>query len=183
MESLLDMIETYCLPLPESVTAQWSGIELQTFCNPFSLFEDTNNCSLVSFLSIHGLHMVIPGDLECAGWESLLLNPQFRLALSRVNVFVASHHGRESGYCREVFQRRDGSRLCEPELVVMSDSPKVHSTQEMTSTYAWWARGVNLNGVRRSVLTTRCDGTIVFTAGPSSTTVHLERAPVAANAG
>jgi beta-lactamase superfamily II metal-dependent hydrolase len=42
------------------------------------------------------------GDLEKAGLAELLKNPDFRQALQATNVYIASHHGRESGCSEEV---------------------------------------------------------------------------------
>jgi hypothetical protein len=75
-----------------------------------------------------------------------------------VNVFVASHHGRESGYCDAVFAH------CAPEIVVISDEEIRFDTQESVD-YAVHTKGINwtTGGVRR-VLTTRSDGMIWFEA-------------------
>lgn len=167
-------------PIPPAADLQAEGVGVTTFCNLYGspdpargFFADTNNLSLVVFLHVHDLHMVLPGDLEKPGWEALLRNPYFRAELARVNVFVAGHHGRENGYCAEVFN------YCSPEIVVMSDGEKKHSTQEMASTYGRHASGLQINGRNRSVLTTRNDGTIWFKASPLRTVVEI--APVQAS--
>jgi hypothetical protein len=54
-------------------------------------------------------------DIEREGWLEMLKLPSFQQCLREVNVFVASHHGRENGYCEEVFQ------YCTPDIVVISD--------------------------------------------------------------
>ena len=130
------------------------GVEIKTFCNQYPAFSDTNNLSLVTYVRFDGLTILFPGDIERAGWEQLLLNAEFRLWLSRVNVFVASHHGRQTGYCAEVFSH------CSPDIIVISDKEIVHSTQQH-NLYAQHASGLIWpSGVRRQVLTTRSDGTI-----------------------
>jgi beta-lactamase superfamily II metal-dependent hydrolase len=128
--------------------------ELAYFRNPYPSFSNLNNLSLVTFLHYGDIHIVFPGDLEAAGWRSLLQYPDFRAHLTRVNVFVASHHGRENGFCEEVFA------FCRPEIVIISDCGIRHASQEMTDTYASRALGVRIGFERRKVLTTRCDGTI-----------------------
>lgn len=128
--------------------------ELVYFRNPYPTFSDLNNLSLVTFLHYGDIHIIFPGDVEAPGWRSLLLDSDFRAHLMRVNVFVASHHGRENGFCDEVFA------YCRPEIVVISDCGIRHASQEMTDTYAARAMGVWLGFERRKVLTTRCDGTI-----------------------
>lgn len=120
---------------------------------------DTNNLSVVTFISWGDLHMIFPGDIEGPAWELLLMNNEFLQYLRRVNVFVASHHGRRSGYHADVF--RNG-RCC-PVLVVISDKAVKHGTQEgMSTIYGNIASGAWINGEFRRVLTTRNDGRITF---------------------
>ena len=134
------------------------ALAVNVFHNDYPAFTDTNNLSLVAFASIGGVRVVFPGDLEKAGWLALLADPLFRYHLSQVNVFVASHHGRESGYCPEVFD------LCHPQIVVISDAEIQFLSQE--TSYSRHASGVRWEsgGVRR-VLTTRRDGHITVTPG------------------
>ena len=158
MQSMLDMIRTYTGGPPVPPPA-FPGVEFTTFSNRYgSDFDDTNNISLVTFLKCGPHRFIIPGDLEVSGWQALLAGEDFRTELGGVNVFVASHHGRENGYCPEVFE------FCQPRVVVFSDSPVQHATQEMASAYASHATGVTFDGQMRRVLSTRNDGTITWTA-------------------
>lgn len=155
MQCLLEMMEGYCsAPIQPP---EFPNISLRTYHNMYLVdFTDTNNLSLVSFLQCPGLAVVIPGDLEKPGWEKLLQIQTFRAELSEANVFVASHHGRENGYCEDVFS------YCHPDVVVFSDGPKQYATREMVDTYARHARGVLYNGQTWKVMTTRKDGTITW---------------------
>lgn len=132
------------------------GVEFSVYQNEYPLFVDTNNLSSVIFLTCRGTKIVMPGDLESPGWRRLLANPMFRTELAGVHVFVASHHGRESGYCAEVFD------YCRPNVIIFSDSPMQHASQAMANTYAQHANGVYFNGQFRRVLTTRSDGTLTW---------------------
>ena len=104
--------------------------------------------------------MLFPGDLERAGWLELLKGQDFRAELAGTNVLMASHHGRYSGFCEEVFEH------FKPDCVVISDKAKKHSTQETVPDYRDVIREngayVRTTGKRRHVLTTRRDGWIVF---------------------
>jgi beta-lactamase superfamily II metal-dependent hydrolase len=157
MQELLDMVDNYVLPLP-AAQLNPPGVRVWTFWNSYPNFSDTNKLSLLVFLEIGGVSFALSGDLERAGWLALLANPDVRDLLRRVEVFVASHHGRESGYCREVFD------YCKPSLIVMSDGPVEYDTQRMAATYAQHARGSWFNGASgrewRKVVTTRRDGNI-----------------------
>lgn len=156
MESMLEMLGSYTGG-PLDPVPDFPDVKFRTFHNPYGdAFSDTNNISLVTFLTVGGVKFVIPGDLEVKGWEGLLKQSAFVAELTDVSVFVAPHHGRENGYCAEVFD------YCTPDVVIISDSEKKHATQEMVTTYGNEARGISFNGEKRYVLTTRRDGTLTW---------------------
>jgi beta-lactamase superfamily II metal-dependent hydrolase len=157
VSAFLALAREYTVPEQAVTWAPSSpGIRLTVFHNEFPQFRDTNNLSLVSFVETDGHCVVLPGDLEVAGWRALLLQPMFRALLARVTVFVASHHGRESGYCQEVFTH------CRPRVVIVSDGPIQYDSQRVP--YADHAQGVLWeDGRTRRVLTTRNDGHIHLT--------------------
>ena len=151
------MMNTYT----SAVTAppSFPNVDFRMFhCTYPTNFRDTNNLSLITFLETPMCNVIIPGDIEKPGWETLLNNQDFCNRLRKTNVFIASHHGRISGYCKKVFN------YCSPSVVIFSDGPKKYATQEETDTYAAHASGTNFNGRTRYVLTTRNDGTIFWGA-------------------
>ena len=101
---------------------------MRTFWNSTPPFYDTNNLSMVAFFKYGPFKILFPGDLE-DGWLALLEQPAFRAELIDTTVLVASHHGRENGYCRALFD------YCHPRAIVMSDRAIVHDTQGMPQTY------------------------------------------------
>ena len=116
--------------------------------------------------------MLFPGDIERAGWLELLKRSDFRAELIGTDILMASHHGRESGYCEEIFQ------YFAPSCVVISDKAKVHQTQETVPDYR---KVVNAKGVKvrttmkdRHVLTTRRDGHIVIDVDGVNYTIDTE---------
>ena len=90
-------------------------------------------------------------------YDALSLNIEFGRRPEKVNIFIASHHGRENGYCKEVFNH------CNPEMVIISDQEREFSTQNH-DLYSQHARGINFGTIfapkHRKVLTTRSDGNI-----------------------
>jgi beta-lactamase superfamily II metal-dependent hydrolase len=151
-QALLEMMSSYTATSADP--PDFPGVELGMFWNDYPAFEDTNNLSFVTFLHYRDVHVVFPGDLETAGWRALLRNQSFRDNLRRVNFFVASHHGRENGYCPEVFD------YCNPDIVIVSDGPVRYETQN--TDYGRHAKGVQFGDRLRSVLTTRKDGMITI---------------------
>lgn len=160
MDAMLNMIGEYTGG-PLDPAPEFPGVTHHSYHNnhPFGNGDDTNNISLVTFLSVNGTTILLPGDIERAGWLLLLENENFARRLASVNIFIASHHGRENGYCHEVF----ADYGCRPDVFVFSDSNIKYATQEMANTYAGWANGMQFNGQHRSVLTTRKDGSLAWT--------------------
>jgi beta-lactamase superfamily II metal-dependent hydrolase len=165
MQTLLDMINYYNAPVTNP--PPYPDLYLETYYNSFPEFNDTNNLSLVTFIKYRDLDIVFPGDLEKAGWEKLLVSINFRNRLSTVNTFVASHHGRENGYCESVFN------YCTPDIVVISDGAIKYDTQK--NFYQKHSKGIRFpNGEVRYVLTTRCDGCITIRQNQYSTaSIHI----------
>jgi hypothetical protein len=111
------------------------------------------DCHMAANATVHR------GDMECAGWKALLQRADFRSALNNVDIFVASHHGREDGYCEEMFQYFGTSS---PRFVVVSDKSIVHETQKTGAWYAGKATGGVFNGeANRRFITTRSDGSLI----------------------
>lgn len=154
MSKAIELHREYIYPV--QTPPYFPNIEFETFYNSYPVFNDTNNLSLVSFIHYDGMGIIFPGDLEKKGWEALLRNPSFIENLKRVNIFVASHHGRINGYCKDVFDH------CSPDIIIISDKEISHNTQKQL--YAKHATGLIWNGgpQRRYVLTTRSDGMILI---------------------
>jgi beta-lactamase superfamily II metal-dependent hydrolase len=153
MKSLLDMMQTYTGPVTTPI--DFGNISTNTFYNNYPTFEDTNNLSCVTFLHYLDVHIVFPGDLEQSGWKALLERDEFRKELQRVHIFVASHHGRESGYEPQVFD------YCKPQIVIISDAEHEDTVQK--DKYAKHATGMKLSdGGTKRVLTTWQKGMITI---------------------
>jgi beta-lactamase superfamily II metal-dependent hydrolase len=152
MSALLEMKSGFGPLIQE---ADFAGVTVQYFYHSYARFADMNNLSMVCCVRYQDFCILFPGDLERAGWLAHLESPLFRQNLAQTQVLVASHHGRENGYCEEIFQ------YCAPESVIISDTAKQFDTQE--NCYARHAKGLIFSrDGRRCVLTTRCDGHITI---------------------
>jgi len=160
----VNALGSYNEPVDAPFNTSMNGITYKGFYNTYGngggQFTDTNNLSFAVFIKYGDFKMLFPGDLERAGWLELLKRQDFRAELAGTNVLMASHHGRYSGFCEEVFEHFT------PDCVVISDKAKKHSTQETVPDYRDVIREngayVRTTGKRRHVLTTRRDGWIVF---------------------
>ena len=170
-ERYASMIEQYTRPTTTKFSEEMGGIVISKFYNSINEFDDTNNLSLIVFVEFERFVICFPGDLEGPGWRALLKREDFRARLIRTSVLVASHHGRASGFCEEVFE------YCRPDCVVISDKSIMHTTQETVPDYRRVVDPgtyVRTTGKTRHVLTTRRDGTITITFEAGGYSVDTE---------
>jgi beta-lactamase superfamily II metal-dependent hydrolase len=158
LEKFFVFKQGYNTPSPSMEHHEWGGVEFMTFKNDEAVSPNLNDLSVVTFAKYGQNTIIFPGDLEERGWLAHLRNPDFCMWLSKVNVFVASHHGRASGYCQEVFS------WCKPDIFLVSD--KGQTDTSITEVYRAIAKGVTFvsrdeTRHSRHVLTTRNDGAIL----------------------
>lgn len=159
MDQLLHMIDTDPTD-EEAALFQSSGLKIEIFSSIYPSFTNANNLSLLVFIDIGNRSFVLGGDMQRAGWLQMLQNQDVRKRLESVDIFVATHHGQQRGYCREVFE------YCKPKLVVISDGPSKRNSQPMVDIYSQYASGdfcTTQHGPEmRNVVTTRNDGNIFW---------------------
>lgn len=178
-EALINMRSSYGAPGSGVPFNQaMGGITVRSFSHIFPVFTGTNDLSCAFFIAYGPFKILFPGDLEKAGWRAHLQNNEFLSELNSTTILVASHHGRESGFCEDAFQY-----LC-PQAVVISDKSIVHDTQQMVPSYRNKVRGAGIRITnepgQRQVLTTRCDGDILFKVeldGNYTVTTQLQQPP------
>lgn len=138
-------------------------VNIRNFSQTEEGTSNLNNYSIVSVIEYANEKILIPGDIESAGWEVLMGRRDFLSAIKGTTIFVASHHGREAGFYSEVF------KYFSPEVVIVSDGK--YSNTSVTNKYNSQAKGFwvksRSNGTRtkRCVLTTRNDGAIYIEIG------------------
>jgi len=134
----------------------------------------TNNLSLAVVVQFGDFKMLVAGDLEVAGWRRLLSLSSFRQELIGITVFVASHHGRESGCCTELFD------LFRPQIVIISDGERQFDSQDTDDWYRNRCTGavfVTDPSSLRYVATTRKDGSMRIEVDAAGRWV-IDRLPV-----
>lgn len=171
IEALVELKNRYTQDVNGS-GPDFGSLSLTYFRNIYPTdFEDENNLSLVVILKAHGLTICFPGDMEVAGWKNLLKSPAFVQAIGKVNVFVASHHGRQNGCCEELFSQTS----LKPYAVIISNSGVPYATQETVAWYRSRVKGFTLNGEIRHVITTRSDGRVLIEATPTGYTLGVTK--------
>jgi len=132
-----------------------------------------NDLSVATFIEWNDFSILFTGDLEQAGWESLIARAEFRQKLSNVTVLMASHHGRANGCCNSIFNW-NRQRLCNPQCTIISDGGIEHATQDTRNWYKNRTRGcVTTDNKQRWVLSTCNDGNIKISVG-SDSRWHIE---------
>ncbi|RMG10228.1 MAG: hypothetical protein D6728_11115 [Cyanobacteria bacterium J055] len=143
-----------CGKISQTLTVQ--DITLTFFWNNYPDFKDAHNLSLVTFLSYRDINIIFPSDQQVEGWRSLLKCDDFCDRLRRVNMFVAADHGREEGYCPEVFD------FCRPELIIVSNESNQRISPQILNQYQKHSKGSHYGICDQKVLTTYDNGTITI---------------------
>ena len=166
LDAYFEMSDRYTIPIEENERVGnpsiSGGVSIKKYASKSCGFSNINNHSGVTVIDYQGVTVVIPGDNEQASWSELMKERDFATAMNRANVFMASHHGRESGYCAEIFTEK-------PDLCVVSDG-RVQDT-DARQRYSYHAKGWIVhkkNGgssEKRYCVTTRQDGFIDIKIG------------------
>ena len=147
------------------------GVSIKHFIPTECDTSNINNHSVVTTVEYLGVKIMIPGDNEPVSWKELLRQQDFVEAISNTDILVAPHHGRESGYCVDLFDH------FRPDLVIVSDGPGIETSA--TSKYSSMATGWKVNkrstGMQesRSCLTTRKDGVIAIKIGQGASRPYM----------
>ena len=170
----LEMSARYTEPIPSNESignpAVSGGVRITHYASEDCGRSNINNHSWVVVLEYRGLNVVIPGDNESPSWQELLKKPAFLEAAKTPDLFLASHHGRLSGYYADLFDNTNG--IGNPRLCAVSDG-RVQDTDAVDrySRHAqgWEVRSRQTGRTRqRSCVTTRADGPIEIEIGQNA---------------
>jgi len=131
------------------------GVKIESYSQREVGLNNLNNYSFVSVISFGNQKVIIPGDIETCGWNELLKQEDFANMIQGTTILVASHHGRESGFCSDIFD------YFTPEITVISDGSAGDTSA--TSRYSYYSSGAKIRNrktereTERYVLTTRQD--------------------------
>lgn len=130
-----------------------------------------NNFSGIVVLKLGNAKIVVCGDNEKESFQHLMLDMDFKEAVSGSYVLVAPHHGRESGYYKDFVS------CVKPLITIISDTSK--GTTSVTEKYGDDTIGFKVHNCvtskdeSRYCLTTRNDGNIDVTFGETDIPGYL----------
>ena len=172
----LELDGRYNGPVPEgfhpSNPSNYGWIQISCFHQSESGTSNLNNYSGVAVIKYAGEKIIIPGDIEAAGWKVLLEREEFQQAIKGTTIFIASHHGRAAGFHSDVFD------YFGPDIVIVSDGK--YSDTSVTDRYRYYAEGFRVTSrstkesQKRYVLTTRNDGVIYIETNGSDKTITIK---------
>lgn len=142
----------------------YGGMEIRSFHPVNCSTSNLNNQSIVTVFKYANIKVVIPGDNEQASWNELLENPEFVSSISNSDIYLASHHGRESGYHEEIID------LINPRLTIISDGSYHDNSvrEEYTTKSRGWKVYKKNQPIQRKTLSTYHDGEITISIGFNS---------------
>lgn len=161
IKKYLEINDRYNLPLSDEADpnrpSNNGGVNIRFFVSRSCSRSNLNNHSLVTVISYETCKVLIPGDNESPSWNELLKTGDFIEAISGTGILVAPHHGRDAGFCSDIFN------YFKPKLTVISDGR--FGDTSATSRYdqvteGWLVHRRNGQNVERKCVTTRADGVI-----------------------
>lgn len=166
LDAYFEMSDRYSHPIKDGELVGdpkvTGGVTIKKFASSNCGTSNINNHSGVIAFEYLGARIVIPGDNEPPSWKELLKKPDFVSMVEDAHVFMASHHGRQSGYCPELFAALNDAA---PRLCVISDG-RVQDT-DATQRYSYHAEGWSVGSrsmpdteEERYCVTTRSDGVV-----------------------
>lgn len=166
-EKYLEISDRYNQPVVDSqnpnLPANNGGVEIKTFIPSKCATSNINNHSVVTVLSYANSKVILSGDNEPASWKELLEKDDFKTAIAKADILFAPHHGRDSGFCSEIFE------CFKPYLTVISDGRFCDSsaTDRYGKVSQGWTVHNRENGTseKRNCVTTRSDNVIVVKLG------------------
>lgn len=140
----------------------WGGLSIKSFVPKNCSQSNLNNHSVVALFEFAGTKVLVPGDNEPASWNELKEIPGFVAATKDIDLLLAPHHGRKSGFDNET------KKHFNPRFTIVSDGP--YCDTSATSRYTEVSRGWEVQkrsggSEDRYCLTTRNDGVVVGTFG------------------
>jgi beta-lactamase superfamily II metal-dependent hydrolase len=138
------------------------GLKVQYFVPSACSTSNINNHSIVTVFSYAESKVVLSGDNEPPSWKELLEKEEFKEAVRNADILLAPHHGRDSGFCPELFE------CFRPWLTIISDGQFCDTSA--TDRYGKFSRGWTVHHKdgqeeKRYCVTTRNDGVITVKLG------------------
>ncbi len=142
--------------------SNWGGLKIKVFIPTKCTQSNLNNHSVVTTFSFEGLTVLLPGDNEPPSWSELKKINGFIDNSKDIDILLAPHHGRKSGFDNETMKHFN------PKLTVVSDGANCDTSATPRYTEisrGWTVYKNNGSSEKRYCLTTRNDGVISISFG------------------
>lgn len=159
-----EISEEYIHTVPESKSysnpINNGNIILKHFIPSKQTSEELNDYSIATYVSYKEHSILLMGDNTSKNIEELMEDEDFKSKIENIDVLLAPHHGRKSGYVPEFVE------YLNPTITIISDKPEDNDESAQNS-YQYYSNGMYItkNGKKdfRQTLTTRNDGDITLT--------------------
>lgn len=140
----------------------YGGLKIKSFMPTKCSHGNINNHSIVMLFEYAGIKALLPGDNEPPAWNELRQQSDFLTATKNIDVLLAPHHGRQSGFDNDTVNHLN------PRITIVSDGR--HCDSSATNRYSaksreWTVFKADGTSEERKCVTTRNDGVVVVTFG------------------
>jgi len=168
LEKYFEISDSYNEPIPDDSPnnprnpANWGGVAITIFSPTKCGESNLNNHSIVALFEYKGMKVLIPGDNELPSWNELKEQTVFLSSTKDIDVLLAPHHGRDSGFDNDTIANFN------PRLTIISDGrfgDSSAASRYSAKTRGWKVHKRNSTDEERKCVTTRSDGVIVAKIG------------------
>ena len=141
----------------------YGGLQIKTYSSTSCSTSNINNQSFVMIISYASVKIVFTGDNESCSWNELMKDECFINDVRNSHVFLAPHHGRESGYNSDLLN------IINPYITIVSDGRCCDTSAN--NRYSAKSQGCDVfiesknKYEKRKCLTTNNDGVITIDFG------------------
>jgi competence protein ComEC len=168
IEKYFEISERYNQPITETSPNapknpdNWGGLRIRSFTPSSCGQSNVNNHSVVAVFSFEGIKVLVSGDNEPPSWNELKKMAGFEDETKDVDILLAPHHGRDSGFDSDTMKHFN------PRLTIVSDG--AYCDTSATDRYkpisrGWTVYKQNGGSETRYCVTTRKDGVVKVTFG------------------
>ena len=155
-----NLVASFDYPMPFSFAGSrvhdWDGVKITSFF-PNCQSSNINDYSAVMLFEYSDTKLLLAGDNEECSWRALLEERSFVKAIRGIDVLVAPHHGRQSGFYPPLFE------VIHPKITIISDGPlqDTSATERYSAVTSGWKVRAGSSSEKRKCVTSRCDGNIL----------------------
>lgn len=174
-EKYIEIDESYVFPYnaqdDPNNPSNYGGLQTQIFPSIEIDSLNINNLGIIAIFNFANIKIIFPGDIETSAWLQILEDHVTCEALANADVYIASHHGRESGFNNDIMN------IINPSITIISDGRHCDTSaidRYRNKSQGWTIHRSDGQSEKRKCLSTYSSGTVNIKFGKNDSGSFLE---------